>query len=240
MRRAAGTNRSWTGLAVAVFAVELANAGAAPAARAQALPPLHTDSASIAQARADSVRRPWTAADVAFMSGMIQHHAQAVVMARWAPTHDASADVATLCARIINAQLDEIRIMQQWLSDRQQPVPQPDFAAMATHVSSGTSMPGMNMPGMNRETLMPGMLTAAQLDTLDRARGPNFDQLFLRGMIQHHRGAVAMVRTLFGTPAAGQDELVFKLASDINVDQTTEIARMQKLLVKITLGIGSH
>ncbi|HXD49526.1 MAG TPA: DUF305 domain-containing protein [Gemmatimonadaceae bacterium] len=203
---------------------------------------MHSDSASIAQARADSVRRPYTAADIAFMTGMIAHHAQAVVMARWAPTHGASDDVRTLCARIINAQQDEIRIMQQWLSDRRQPVPQPNFDAIAAHADTGTamgSMPGMSAGDTHHETLMPGMLTPAQLDTLDRTRGPDFDRTFLRGMIQHHRGAIEMVKTLFGTPGAGQDELTFKLASDINVDQTTEIARMQKMLIRTTLGIGS-
>jgi uncharacterized protein (DUF305 family) len=218
--------------------------GAVSAASAQApdLPPVHSDSASIAQARADSVRRPYTAADVAFMTGMIAHHAQAVVMARWAPTHGASDDVRTLCARIINAQQDEIRIMQQWLSDRRQPVPHPNFDAIAAHADTGmamASMSGMPAAGAHHETLMPGMLTPAQLDTLDHARGPDFDRTFLRGMIQHHRGAIEMVKTLFGTPGAGQDELTFKLASDINVDQTTEIARMQKMLIRTTLGIGS-
>ena len=218
--------------------------GAARPSRAQtpALPPVHSDAASIAQARADSVRRPYTAADVAFMTGMIAHHAQAVVMARWAPTHGASDDVRTLCARIINAQQDEIRIMQQWLADRRQPVPRPNFDAIAAHADTGMamgSMPAMPGGGMNHQTLMPGMLTPAQLDTLDHARGPDFDRTFLRGMIQHHRGAIEMVKTLFSTPGAGQDELTFKLASDINVDQTTEIARMQKMLIRTTLGIGS-
>ncbi|HWH51319.1 MAG TPA: DUF305 domain-containing protein [Gemmatimonadaceae bacterium] len=216
----------------------------AVSAQAPALPPVHSDSASIAQARADSLRRPYTAADVAFMTGMIAHHAQAVVMARWAPTHGASDDVRTLCARIINAQQDEIRIMQQWLADRHQPVPHPNFDAIAARADTGMSMASMpGMPaggsGANHETLMPGMLTPAQLDTLDHARGPDFDLTFLRGMIQHHRGAIDMVKTLFSTPGAGQDELTFKLASDINVDQTTEIARMQKMLIRTTLGIGS-
>jgi uncharacterized protein (DUF305 family) len=225
----------------AALLVVFGSAVSAASAQAPALPLVHSDSASIAQARADSVRRPYTAADVAFMTGMIAHHAQAVVMARWAPTHGASDDVRTLCARIINAQQDEIRIMQQWLSDRQQPVPHPNFDAIAARADTGMRMASMSgMPGgMDHETLMPGMLTPAQLDTLDRARGPDFDRTFLRGMIQHHRGAIDMVKTLFGTPGAGQDELTFKLASDINVDQTTEIARMQKMLIRTTLGIGS-
>src|SRR5438093_11592306 len=84
-----------------------------------------SDLAAIAKARADSARRPYTAADVHFMSGMIGHHAQAIVMARWAPTHGASASVLTLAGRIINAQTDEIALTQQWLRDRQQAVPEP-------------------------------------------------------------------------------------------------------------------
>jgi uncharacterized protein (DUF305 family) len=185
---------------------------------------------AVDQARADSARHPYTTADIRFMSGMIGHHAQAIVMAGWAPTHGASASVRTLCARIINAQRDEIVTMQQWLRDRRQPVPEADTSAMAM------TMP---MPGAAHEMLMPGMLTDAQLRQLDQAGGPEFDRLFLTFMIQHHRGAVAMVRQLFGSYGAAQDEIVFKLASDINVDQTTEIARMERMLAALALGIGS-
>jgi uncharacterized protein (DUF305 family) len=190
-------------------------------AAAQVVPP--SDAAAIARARSDSIRHPYTEADIAFLSGMISHHAQAIVMARWAPTHDASSVIQTLCQRIINAQQDEIATMQHWLADRRQPVPE----------ASPTGMK-MKMGGMEHEMLMPGMLTPEQMRELDQARGPEFDQLFLIFMIQHHRGAVSMVKDLFASYGAGQDELVFKLASDINVDQTTEIARMQKMLVTIT------
>ncbi|HEU4643238.1 MAG TPA: DUF305 domain-containing protein [Gemmatimonadaceae bacterium] len=183
------------------------------------------EQAAIARARADSVRRPYTDADVAFMSGMIHHHAQAIVMAQWAPTHGASPSVQTLAARIINAQRDEIATMQQWLRDRNKPVPE----------ASPTGMK-MKMGGMEHEMLMPGMLTAEQMKQLDGARGADFDRLFLSFMIQHHRGAVSMVKDLFETYGAAQDELVFKLANDVNVDQTTEIARMQKMLLAVTLG----
>ena len=178
----------------------------------------------MAKARADSARYPYTAADVHFMSGMISHHAQAIVMARWAPTHGASASVRTLCERIINAQQDEIATMQTWLRDRRQPVPD--------------AVPGpmkMQMGGMEHEMLMPGMLTDEQMKQLDQARGPEFDRLFLTFMIQHHNGAVQMVKELFGTNGAAQDELVFKFASDVNVDQTTEIARMQRMLVALAI-----
>lgn len=185
---------------------------------------------AVDQARADSARHPYTEADIRFMSGMIPHHAQAIVMAGWAPSHGASQSVRTLCARIINAQRDEIVTMQQWLRDRRQPVPEADTSAMAM------TMP---MPGGAHEMLMPGMLTDAQMRQLDQAGGPEFDRLFLTFMIQHHRGAVAMVRQLFGSYGAAQDEIVFKLASDINVDQTTEIARMERMLAALALGISS-
>jgi uncharacterized protein (DUF305 family) len=199
---------------------------------AQTLSPVHTDSAAIAAARADSARRPYTTADVAFVSGMIHHHAQAIVMATWAPTHGASADVRTLCGRIINAQLDEIHRMQQWLADRGQPIVSPRLS----RDMSMRDMPGMNM--MARDSLMPGMLSSAQLDTLDRAHGTDFDRLFLTYMIQHHRGAVHMVQQLFSTYGAGQDETIFKIATDINVDQRTEIDRMHRMLVALALGIA--
>jgi uncharacterized protein (DUF305 family) len=204
------------GLTVAL-AVVLGTTGAA----AQSVPT--SDSLGIARARADSLRHPYTEADIHFMSGMISHHAQAIVMARWAPSHGASPSIQTLCARIINAQQDEIATMQHWLADRRQPVPE----------ASATGMK-MKMGGMEHEMLMPGMLTPQQMQELDGARGPEFDQLFLMFMIQHHRGAVAMVKDLFSSYGAGQDDLVFKLASDVNVDQTTEISRMQKMLVTLT------
>jgi len=197
----------------------------APVVDKQVIDP-QSEAAAIAQARTDSLRHPYTAADVHFMSGMIHHHSQAIVMSRWAPTHGASPSVQRLADRIINAQQDEIHTMQTWLRDRRQPVPD----ATATGMK-------MSMGGMEHEMLMPGMLTDAQMKELDAAQGPDFDRLFLTYMIQHHKGAVSMVKELFDTYGAGQDETVFKFASDVNVDQTTEIARMEKLLVSLTLGI---
>jgi uncharacterized protein (DUF305 family) len=182
--------------------------------------------AAIAQAKADSVRHPYTEADVHFMSGMIGHHAQAIVMAHWAPTHGAGPSVRRLADRIINAQQDEIATMQRWLGDRLKPVPEATPAGMK-----------MTMNGVEHVMLMPGMLTEAQMKELDQARGSEFDRLFLRYMIQHHRGAVSMVKDLFDSYGAGQDETVFKFASDVNVDQSTEIARMEKMLVSLTLGV---
>ena len=186
------------------------------------------DSAAIAKARADSARLPYTEADVHFMSGMIGHHAQAIVMANWAPTHGASPSILRLAERIINAQHDEIATMQRWLRDRLKPVPEARPTGMK-----------MTMNGVEHEMLMPGMLTDAQMKQLDQARGSEFDRLFLTFMIQHHRGALAMVKQLFDSHGAGQDETVFRFASDVNVDQETEIERMQKLLVSLTFGAES-
>jgi len=161
-------------------------------------------------------RYPYTEADVRFMSDMIVHHHQAMVMAGWAPTHGASAPVRRLAERILSGQQDEIASMQQWLRDRGRPVPE------------------AHQPGHGH--LMPGMLTEAQMKELEEAGGPAFDRLFLTSMIQHHRGAVAMVKDLFGTPGAAQDETVFKFANDVNVDQTTEIARMERMLAALPAG----
>ena len=209
--------------ALASAAPVLAQSATQSVARSQ------SDVAAVAKAREDSARRPYTAADVHFMSGMIGHHSQAIVMAGWAPSHGASPSVHTLSDRIINAQRDEIATMQSWLRDRRQPVPD----ATATGMK-------MQMGGMEHEMLMPGMLTAEQMKQLDAARGKEFDRLFLTFMIQHHKGAVQMVKELFDSYGAEQDDLVFKFASDVNVDQTTEIARMEKMLVALTFGIESQ
>lgn len=189
------------------------------------------DLAALAKQRADSANRLFTAADVRFMTGMIGHHAQAITMSNWAPTHGANSSVQLLASRIINSQRDEILTMQNWLRDRGQPVPDPD-AGMAG-MSGMSGVKGMTMNGSGHTMLMPGMLTAAQMAQLDSARGPAFDRLFLTDMIQHHKGAVSMVKDLFNSYGAGQDEQVFKFASDVNVDQTTEIARMEKMLVTL-------
>ena len=186
------------------------------------------------RARADSLRYPYTKADIDFMSGMIHHHAQAITISRWAPSHGAAASVQRLTARIINAQTDEITLMQAWLIDRNQAAPKVDSAGIVTmggaHAMPGhdmSSMPGMAMP------MMPGMLTDAQMKELDAARGTEFDRLFLTYMMQHHRGAVTMVRTLFSSHGAGQDETVFKFASDVEVDQSTEIRRMLSMMLEM-------
>jgi len=223
--------RGCTTILIVIAATACATAapqGVRPVTAAPVISP-QSESAAIAQARADSLRHPYTEADVRFMSGMIHHHAQAIVMSRWAPTHGASPAVQRLADRIINAQQDEILTMQTWLRDRRQVVPDATPTGMK-----------MSMDGMDHEMLMPGMLTDEQMKQLDAARGPDFDRLFLTYMIQHHKGAVSMVKDLFDSYGAGQDEVVFKFASDVNVDQTTEIARMEKLLISITLGVDTQ
>jgi uncharacterized protein (DUF305 family) len=157
-----------------------------------------------------------TAADVRFMSGMIRHHAQAVLIAGWAPTHGASASLRALCERIVVGQRDEIALASRWLEARHEPVPEAD----ASHDM---------MPGMDHAMLMPGMLTAEQLGQLDRARDGEFDRLFLTLMIQHHQGAITMVNDLF-SQGGGEEEVAYRFASDVFADQTTEIDRMQKML----------
>ncbi len=172
-----------------------------------------------AQARAENRQPGYTAADVRFMSGMIHHHAQAVLIAGWAPTHDASPSLRALCERIVVGQQDEITLMRRWLQARHEDVPDSNTA----HAT---------MPGMEPAPMMPGMLTADQLARLDRARGPEFDRLFLTFMIQHHQGAITMVNQLFGQ-GAGEQETVFRFAADVYADQSTEIARMQKMLATL-------
>ena len=191
-------------------------AGASPRPTVAATGP----EAARAKARADSVRWPYTEADIRFMSTMIHHHAQALVMARWASTHGASPEILRLTQRIIIGQTDEIALMSRWLADRNQPVPEPNPAGQV-----------MQMGGDTHTMLMPGMLTQAQMTQLDAARGPEFDRLFLTFMIQHHRGAVQMVQELLAHRGAANDETVFKFAADVNVDQTTEINRMLEMLL---------
>ena len=180
--------------------------------------------ASVTDTTVDA-QHAYTAADIQFMNGMIAHHAQALLMAGWAQSHGASPSILTLTSRITNAQTDEIAGMQKWLRDRHQLVPEANPHGMT-----------MKMDGMEHTMLMPGMLTDAQLKQLDEARGKEFDRLFLTFMIQHHQGAVTMVKDLFDTYGAAQDISVFKLASDISADQTTEIERMQRMLAAAIFG----
>lgn len=219
-------------LLVLASAAALAACGASRAPRADAYQ--MGPEAAKARAAADSLRYPYTKADIDFMTGMIHHHAQAIVISKWAVSHGASDAVQRLTARIINAQTDEITLMQTWLGDRNQPVPQVDSMGVVTmpgdpHASHG---------GHGGHGAMPGMLNAEQLDSLGAARGKEFDRLFLTYMIQHHRGAITMVKELFSHHGAGQNETIFKFAADVEVDQSTEIRRMLQMLLELD-AIGS-
>ena len=204
--------------------------GTAPAPVAPVPTAAMGDEAAIARARADSSAHPWVEADARFMSSMIGHHAQAILISRWAPENTDSRTIHTLSSRIINAQKDEIALMQNWLRDRLQPVPDAEaMIASMEHAGHGMASHGAHSDHAG----MPGMLTDEELKRLYEARGTEFDRIFLTSMIKHHRGAVTMVEDLFSSHGAGQDETSFRLATDINVDQITEINRMEQLLITL-------
>lgn len=214
---------------VAMFGVACGSGGSsAGPATTQAPDPSVIEAA----AQADSVRRHYTQADVDFMTGMVHHHAQALVMSRMAATHGASPAIQTLAARIINSQLDEIRLMQRWLRERDEPVPQVDESGRV-HVP-GDADAGARHHGHGAHegaaAAMAGMLSPAQIQRLDEARGAEWDRLFLTYMIQHHKGARVMVNQLFATDGAAQADETFQIAANIDADQAAEIDRMQRML----------
>ncbi len=171
-------------------------------------------------ARKDSALAHFSQADVDFMVGMIAHHAQALVMSSFAETNEADPIIQVLAGRIINAQNDEIQIMQDWLRRRDQVVP---------HIMiEGSSL--MIHGADHHGTHMPGMLTDEQLKELESAQGKDFDRLFLEYMIMHHEGAVHMVKELFKIDGAITGDDTYRLASEIHVDQVTEINRMKLML----------
>ena len=172
--------------------------------------------------RALGIYQSYSDADIEFMTGMIPHHVQAVIMGGWAASHGARSDVAILCERIVVGQTDEIRSMQQWLKDRGQPAPDGKSTRMR-----------MKMNGVEHDMLMPGMLTDEEMADLDKARGAEFDRLFLTGMMKHHQGAIDMVNDLFKAYGAAQDDTIYKFASDVFADQSIEIEVMRKMLASV-------
>lgn len=168
-----------------------------------------------------------TAADVDFMQGMIMHHSQAVEMTALMPSRTHNKKLLAFGKKISVSQTDEIKFMQQWLSDRGKAVPADhDMMAHMGHMQGHMDM-SMDMSSM---PMMPGMLTPEQMKALAKANGAEFDRLFLTGMIQHHTGALIMVKDLFNTPAAGQDGQLFDFATDVDNTQTAEIKIMQGML----------
>jgi uncharacterized protein (DUF305 family) len=159
-----------------------------------------------------------TAADTRFMQHMIGHHAQALEMTKLVPSRTTRDDLRLLAERIDVSQRDEIEQMRQWLRQRGEAQPAADVHHHAA---------------MGHAPLMPGMLTAAELDQLAKAIGTEFDRLFLEYMIRHHEGALTMVRDLFGTPGAAQETETYRFATDVDADQRAEIARMRALLARL-------
>ena len=247
-----------------------------------------TDLSELFWARQDSAKMQFTQQDVDFMTGMIGHHAQALIMSSMASVNNASPSIVILTKRIINAQKDEIGIMQRWLHERNQSVPQVIIEGLQLIIKSGNEpslvfdsaqvahavkhfnkhgsymdfthyqlMHGndMNHDGMDHSTMgqsegemnhedmnhagmqdhsgMPGMLTQDQLEELALAKGTEFDRLFLTYMIQHHTGAIIMVKDLVETDGAAQELQIGELAGEINVDQKTEIERMRLMLMEV-------
>lgn len=167
-------------------------------------------------AATDLSKVQFTPADVKFMQGMIGHHSQAVEMVALLKDRSLNPDMQKLGLRITVSQEDEIKMMERWLQVR------------------GQSLPDPHAHHMHPEAMMPGMLTQAEMDRLAAAKGPEFDRLFLEGMIKHHGGAITMVQELMATPGAGQDSEIFAFASDVDADQRMEIDRMGAMLYALT------
>jgi uncharacterized protein (DUF305 family) len=192
------------------------NAAAAPATQpppiVQPGAPGQPSRVITAEAAADVSKVDYIDADIKFMQGMIGHHAQAIEMVAFIPTHSSRREMVLLGQRIDISQTDEIKMMQDWLSAR------------------GQQVPGVNAMHAHGATLMPGMLTEEDMARLARAKGDEFDRLFLEGMIKHHEGAITMVKELFATAGAGQEVSIFSFANDVDIDQRMEIQRMGALL----------
>jgi uncharacterized protein (DUF305 family) len=180
--------------------------------------PGHSNKTLTPSNAAAPLRQP-SEADVKFMQGMIMHHGQAVEMTELLRTRSHNPEVQELGKRIDISQTDEMRFMKQWLTDRGLPI------------SDGMDMSAMDMANMDMP-MMPGMLTKAQMKTLEAASGPTFDHLFLTGMMQHHGGALTMVKDLYATPGAGQDPVLFDFTTDVDNTQQAEIDIMRGLLNK--------
>ncbi len=202
-----------------------AAAQAGPAIVQPGAPGTANKTLSASAATAGEAPKTPSKADVDFMQGMIMHHSQAVEMTELLKTRTTDPQMLELGKKIDVSQTDEMRWMKQWLTDR-------GFAISADPMA-GMDMKGMDMKGMEMNMampLMPGMLTAAQMDALRKASGAQFDHLFLTGMMQHHGGALLMVKQLFATPGAGQDPQLFDFASDVDNTQQAEIDIMRHML----------
>ena len=186
----------------------------------------------------------FTEADVAFMQGMIHHHAQALEMTALIDARTRNRTIQQMGLRMQISQGDEIGLMSRWLQDRDRDVPDwrnmPTLPAQQDGMDHGGMDHGamdhgnMDHAAMGHDMSMPGMLAPDQMRQLVEARDVEFDRLFLQLMIQHHEGAIIMVRELFSAPGAGQESQVFQFASEVDADQTIEIRRMRQVLTTLT------
>src|SRR5262249_39497120 len=154
------------------------------------------------------------------------HHAQAVEMTALIASHSESKELRLLGDRISRSQTDEIKFMKRWL------VARGESTSMVMPVMSSTEAAGQHSATDHAMMLMPGMLTSEQMKALRNAKGAEFDRLFLAGMIQHHNGALTMVKDLFDTAGAGQDADIFNFATDADNAQRAEIRVMESMLEK--------
>jgi uncharacterized protein (DUF305 family) len=216
--------------AVALLASALSAGGCGSVTAPAGSPPIVQPGAPGQPARtvatAEATATPtFTDTDVRFMQGMIHHHAQALDMTALLETHTTSDDMRKLGQRIAISQADEIKMMQKWLEARGQDAPTFDKATAGEPSEHAHHMAGAPM--------MPGMLTPDQMNQLGAAKGPAFDRLFLQFMIQHHQGALTMVKDLFAAPGAAQESDTFAFASDVDADQRAEISRMTAMLKEL-------
>ena len=210
------------GLCACGPANDQATGQAAPAGKAQAEAPAIVQPGAPGQASTVVAKVPayhdnnYTDADVKFMQGMIHHHTQALLMVAMIATHQASPELVAMGQKIQLSQSGEIQSMKDWLTARKQDVPMmmPDGSA---HTGHGNLAP------------MPGMLTPEQMKALDAARGAKFDELFLTGMIRHHKGALKMVADL-REAGGGKEPNIGDFLNEVDNDQRMEIVRMYGLL----------
>ncbi len=162
--------------------------------------------------------------DVAFMQMMVPHHAQALEMSELAQSRARDGQVVAISRRIKGAQGPEIVSMSSWLQSRDLEVPESmeDAASMDMSRGDHSGHEGGDDSG-GAAMAMHGMLSEREMTDLARARGREFDRLFIAGMIRHHEGAVAMARDEM---EAGSDQLALELAADVAAGQQAEISRL--------------
>ena len=176
----------------------------------------------------EMTRSRHTQADVRFMQHMIVHHQQAVDMVALIEGRSTDAGVAAIGARIARSQDDEMALMRTWLEQRGEPVEADDLHHHHHHGDHSGHAQHSADPG--DIAVMPGMLSPNQMATLEAASGPEFDWLFLEGMIYHHQGAIDMVNELMAFPDSAEDVVMSEFVGHVVADQRAEILRMQSML----------